>query len=315
MPAMAVDPALRALAEGLVDYAGLFPPAVLPMDTAWREYGRHRRSAEAWMLGRFICPATHLPELRAGVTTADGELPLLLLANRAPTAEALTQSLQADASAWVAFQAAFPGRATAQAWELRLPADAPGGTSWARRLDDWAACLPAGADLCWEPDPAWDAARLQDLASALAARGDGRWGLKLRCGGVTAAEFPSVERVALVLALARDLGLPLKFTAGLHHPLRHWRPELGAWMHGFLNVYAAALAAQVHGLCARDLRPLLEETRRDAFRLVAHELRWRELRFCAREIQEARRLLPGHGSCSFDEPVADLRALGWLPPA
>src|SRR5438445_13553439 len=54
---------LRALLEGVIDYAGLFPPAKLPMEQAIRNYARYRREQEGWMLGRFLCPASRLAEL------------------------------------------------------------------------------------------------------------------------------------------------------------------------------------------------------------------------------------------------------------
>src|SRR5436305_3640232 len=55
--------ALRAFLSGIVDYAGLFPPAKLPLDEAIRNYVRYRTEPEAWMLGRFICPAARLADL------------------------------------------------------------------------------------------------------------------------------------------------------------------------------------------------------------------------------------------------------------
>jgi hypothetical protein len=57
--------ARRALLERLIDHAALFPPASLPMDAALEEDRRARASGEAWMLGRFICPASRLGELPA----------------------------------------------------------------------------------------------------------------------------------------------------------------------------------------------------------------------------------------------------------
>src|SRR3974390_3223737 len=53
----------RAFLEGIIDYAGLFPPADLPLDQALANYLRYRREPESWMLGRFICPAGRLKEL------------------------------------------------------------------------------------------------------------------------------------------------------------------------------------------------------------------------------------------------------------
>src|SRR4051812_517732 len=56
-------PSLRAMLGGIIDYAGLFPPARLSLDPALRNYARYRSEPEAWMLGRFICPAAKLGEL------------------------------------------------------------------------------------------------------------------------------------------------------------------------------------------------------------------------------------------------------------
>jgi hypothetical protein len=48
---------------GAVDYAGLFPPAQLPLADALAEYRRALAGADAWMLGRFIVPAVQLSVL------------------------------------------------------------------------------------------------------------------------------------------------------------------------------------------------------------------------------------------------------------
>jgi hypothetical protein len=41
-------------------------------------------------------------------------------------------------------------------------------------------------------------------------------------------------------------------------------------------------------------------------------LRWRDRTASAAEVERARGLFVAFGSCSFDEPVDDLRALGLL---
>ena len=57
-----MTPALRSLLTGLIDYAGLFPPAGLGMEAAVRNYDSYVRDEHAWMLGRFIVPAARLAE-------------------------------------------------------------------------------------------------------------------------------------------------------------------------------------------------------------------------------------------------------------
>jgi hypothetical protein len=47
----------------LIDHAPLFPPASLDLDAAIVEDSRARAGPHAWMLARFVCPATRLDEL------------------------------------------------------------------------------------------------------------------------------------------------------------------------------------------------------------------------------------------------------------
>lgn len=49
-----VAPALRALLEGLIDYAGLFPPAALPLEEALENYTEYKNGEYAWMLRWFV---------------------------------------------------------------------------------------------------------------------------------------------------------------------------------------------------------------------------------------------------------------------
>jgi hypothetical protein len=59
--------AVRALLARLIDHAALFPPASLSMDAALAADRAARAGEHAWMLGRFICPASRLGELPADV--------------------------------------------------------------------------------------------------------------------------------------------------------------------------------------------------------------------------------------------------------
>lgn len=127
---------------------------------------------------------------------------------------------------------------------------------------------------------------------AIAALG-GR--VKLRCGG---HHVPSSEQVALVLVACRGAGVVMKATAGLHHPLRS---EGG---HGFLNLLCAAAHALRYNADERTLTEMLEAE-------ALAELPFDEI--SADDARETRRrLFKGFGSCSWREPVEELRALGWL---
>jgi hypothetical protein len=142
---------------------------------------------------------------------------------------------------------------------------------------------------------------------------------KVRTGGVVPDAIPDPADLARFIAACAAAFVPWKATAGLHHPIRAERAltyEPGApWalMHGFLNVFAAAAFAGA-GATAADLEAVLREEEAAAFHLVDDALSWRRLRASTDELARSRRdLASSFGSCSFAEPVADLRALGWLP--
>jgi hypothetical protein len=84
----AVAPALRALLEGFIDYAGVFPPAKLPVDTAIANFGVYRESDHAWMLRWFVISAA---EMAAVPAELDGSLSVLGAADdeRAATIESV----------------------------------------------------------------------------------------------------------------------------------------------------------------------------------------------------------------------------------
>jgi hypothetical protein len=100
--------------------------------------------------------------------------------------------------------------------------------------------------------------------------------------------------------------VPFKATAGLHHPIR-------ADMHGFVNVFVAAALAW-HGADRDTLIQVLDERDARAFTFGEDALRWRGHVLTTAELAATRRdFAHGFGSCSFEEPIAELRALGWLP--
>lgn len=135
-------------------------------------------------------------------------------------------------------------------------------------------------------------------------------GLKLRTGGVTAAAFPTTEQVAYVIEQCRKAHVPLKFTAGLHHPLRRFDPSVRTMIHGFLNVFCAATLAHAAAFEFHDILAVIEELDANAFQFSDEYLSWNDADASVDEIVIVRRNgAISFGSCSFDEPREDLRAL------
>ena len=60
--ASTVKESVRTLLSGAIDYAGLFPPAGLPMSEAVINYAMYRNSNYHWMLGRFVLSVAQLDD-------------------------------------------------------------------------------------------------------------------------------------------------------------------------------------------------------------------------------------------------------------
>jgi hypothetical protein len=145
---------------------------------------------------------------------------------------------------------------------------------------------------------------------------------KVRTGGVTADRFPSARSLAACLHACAARGLALKATAGLHHPIRnayrltYERDSPSGVMHGFVNLLVAALTIRAGGSEA-DAARVLETTDPRRFGVGADAISWEGQQFGAQACEDTRALLlRSVGSCSFEEPVEELRGLGWwvAPP-
>jgi hypothetical protein len=320
---------LRALLASAIDYAGLFPPAKLPLDEAVRNYVRYREEPERWMLGRFVCPAGRLPELLPLLESRSGSLaPVHITAvGRGASATDFRAALESDLREIKRFASRSSAGATVDAIDLRLPA-AP--TPAAQGEIDASLATDAVLQeqgfpyltsfLECAPGPGWRtaAARVIDRIASTARKLSTTSpkilaGFKLRCGGPEPAAVPSAEYVAFAVTACRDAGVPLKFTAGLHHAIRHSVEMTGTPMHGFVNVLGAGVLSQAHRLGPDQVQQILVDEDDEHFSFERDGFSWCGLRATLDQIRTARhQLVLSFGSCNFDEPRDDLRALGLL---
>lgn len=295
---------IRTLLEGIVDYAGLFPPAALAMEPAVRDYADYLAGPDAWMLGRFIVPAARLDEFAVAAET-------LLPRNPTNAGWRLSALVGNDAAEDVAAIGRFnchhaaegAGAAAVDTVELKVENAATVEAIMAK-MPSWLMAfleIPIAAD----PEP------LVTMIGRAGARA------KVRTGGVTADAFPAAEPLARFLEACVRHRVPFKATAGLHHPVRAEHALTYAsdaprgTMHGFLNVFLATAAlAAGHGHATAVA--LLEESSPAAFHVEDDAVIWRDLRLDAAELAAARRLGLSFGSCSFREPIDDLTTLELL---
>jgi hypothetical protein len=319
---------LRALLSGAIDYAGLFPPAALPLEQALAKYRQHRAGPESWMLGRFVCPAGLLLELGSVYDESrDGKVVAVV-----PWGDKQTTKNE-DKEAGRTNIGRFPVAGAIDVLEFRWQTNeraepigisphnliefttrmAMGTRAQARTLFlELPLRESASEELDWpETVPRQIAALVAHNLSATLRKYP--LGFKLRCGGAEPGDVPSSVAVATAICACRDHGVFWKATAGLHHPFRHVDLKSGVPMHGFINLLTAAVMADAHRLEVDRVQAILEDDDPWHFRFTNEALIWHDLSATVPQIAAAReRALRSFGSCSIEEPWQDLTVLGLL---
>jgi hypothetical protein len=294
---------VRVLMQGIVDYAGLFPPASRQMAGAVGEYARHRAGPCAWALGRFVLPAARLEEFDE---VSQGDLP-----REGSRSWALSALLGSDIEEDVARTDAFNARHRDARAGAVLVDTVEIKTHSPRDVERAGDLLDRRFDTYMEVPVAQDPAELLAAIAQTSAKA------KIRTGGVTPDAFPSSAQVARFIVRCLGHGVSFKATAGLHHPVRADYPLTYAAdapegaMFGFLNVLFAVAALHA-GLDERVAKSILEEREPAAFRFDATGATWRETPLPRSILERTRESMTAFGSCSFSEPVGDLKALGLL---
>jgi hypothetical protein len=284
--------ALRTLIAGAIDYAGVFAPASLPMSDAVANYARYQAGQDEWALGSFVLPLDRVEEFDS---VAAG-----LGLERRITLSVVLPSPDFD-RAKVAEGLAFGYVASA---EVRVTEPA--------QVGEVASLAPAGVTNYFEIPSAHNR---EDLLSVIAEEGERA---KIRTGGTERGTIPSPFDVAQFLFECVRAHVAFKATAGLHHAIRGVHPltrdenaplEL---MHGFLNLLVAAAFA-FEGGDEQTVVGALEETSASAFRFSDTAVEWHGLAVATEGLKRVREQFAiSFGSCSFEEPLADLRALGLI---
>src|SRR6266496_4055345 len=299
---------LRALLLQSIDYAGMFPPCSLGLEPALRNQAEYVRSPDSWMLGAFVLSTEQFGVARQLLSLFDAQHPLRVAALGPKTAsvDAFLDALEDAEAAIRSLSRHNVDLVSIDHLEMFLPQDVDVASLHEARsiLGD----LPA----FWEAPPDRAEQTIALLAEFNSDADSATFGYKLRTGGVTADAFPTSMQIAKALVTPATHQLAIKFTAGLHHPLRQYREEVQTKMHGFLNVLGAAVLAAEHRWDTNQTAMMLEDENMNSFSFTDDFFAWREWRIDTKRLQYRRRFVVSFGSCSFDEPRDDLRTLKLL---
>lgn len=292
----------RAFLNGIIDYAGLFPPACLRMDDAVREFARYANGDDRDLLGRFILPASRLPEFAAAARSfADDQR------DRWHLSTIVSSGKEADRAEIAQFNRMHAnGERGIVVDAIEMPVTSASDIEWA------VGSFGQEFAIFLEPTDAEDSAPLLAVIAKAGANA------KLRTGGVVASAIPSATTVMRFIDACADLSLPFKATAGLHHALRGdyaltYEPAAPqGTMFGYLNIFLVA-AFHRAGLPEAALFDLLEENDSSSITFDESGAWWRGNLAGESHLSATRKTLAvSFGSCSFAEPVDEARSMNLI---
>jgi hypothetical protein len=301
-PTEALPPieSIRTLLSGIIDYAGLFPPSMVSMQDAVANFAKYKNGEHSWMLGRFVVPVVRLGEFLecAEGVIVENESPWLLSVLAGEDINATIREIDL-------FNKTNAPRVICDSLEVKA--------NTVSKIENTVNALPGEITAYFEIGVNEN---FVDLVSTLALK---HQRAKVRTGGTTTNEFPPSREIIRFARTCMAANVPFKATAGLHHPIRCFRPltyEPDApqgTMHGFLNMLIMTGFAR-ESYRVSLLEELMEEEFDEAFKFRENGAGWRGEHFLtAGHLDRLRsRGMISFGSCSFDEPIADLRSMGLL---
>ena len=295
--------AVDALLDGLVDYAGLFPPASEDMRPALESYASYLDSPDRKALGRFIVPLPRLKELE---DAGDGLFPRGRNSEPWRLSVLVADDVHAAGEEMLKFNRhhssqSRAGHVSIDVAELKASTPAEIGSQ--------REGIPRSFTAYFEIPTKGD---VSPMVKSLARAGSRA---KIRTGGVTPEAFPPAEEIIDFITTCGRERVPFKATAGLHHPIRGdyrltYEPHSPtAKMYGFLNVFLGATLVYA-GETEDTALAVLQEEDPLAFSFSDDAIVWRDKRVDAEQIQASRaNFAISFGSCSFREPVDELESL------
>ena len=192
---------LHVLMSKTIDYAGLYPPASLPLEEAIRNFVEYQKDSDVWMLSRFVISAKRLDELSQlarMIFPPDRALSFSALGRGGKDTAEFLENLKIDISDILVFRDLHNAGVVVDMFETVLPASAltdPASTlDLAKKATD--ALNKNGLTVFFEAPfgEGWQK-RAEKIIRCLRKIKDKHVGFKLRTGGVTADAFPDRKSV------------------------------------------------------------------------------------------------------------------------
>ena len=298
---------LKLFLTKLIDYAGLFPPANLNLIPALKNYRTYIECEDYWIMSQFIIPVNELENI------SDSEMEIFNNKFQLDLS-ILSGNLFNDIDKLKSFKSKYSNKIAFSGLESRIGKIAElqellSSTIFTINNENLNLAtffeLPYGDD--WVENMQIAVKTISDFNK----KNQSNFGFKLRCGGIKAEMFPEPPFVSNAIIHCIKNDVPMKFTAGLHHPIRHYNESVKTKMYGFINIFIGGMLAKKYNLSPSELTEILIDENENNFSFTNDLIIWDKLKLNKDQIMNYRKYnFISYGSCSFDEPRKDLTNLG-----
>jgi hypothetical protein len=308
--------------EKILDYAGIFPPEKLALPNAFQNFNGYKKSEFSWVLSKFIITANKLNELTKLIKKSDAlpELSLSVIGSSGNDISEFSKNFSNDLISIEQFYNQNFPNISMDSFEVKLPQSTFNNLDSDEILEIMISVSTGLEGTLGKNLPVFFEAPLSEnyeqeifLSAQSIAALSNNCGYKLRTGGVVKSAFPSAEVIAYAILSCLEFKIPIKFTAGLHHPFFHFNKQYNTDMHGFINVFAAAILAYQFELSEIEIINILTDQNSETFIFNNDFFQYKDYKLKNSKISSSRNEFAlSFGSCSFIEPIDDLKNCGFL---
>lgn len=316
---------LNIFMHKLLDYAGLFPPAKLPLLESLINYAAYTKHAQKDWLGRYILPCNkisasmeiilaqnlfkknkHRAEFSIILNTSEN---LINLNNIIAEDVKLISEMHNKLKEYINIDSVefCPPK------EAYLPNKILHFHTVLELYTNQLTLLKHLKEIYIEIPFSENINEYVDILAKFNSKNSTKFSLKLRTGGVTPAQIPSAYHVAQAIRLSAEHLLPLKATAGLHVPIPNDNPEVGARLHGFLNIFSCLLLCYDNLLSITEMENIILNYSYSDFNFTDKGLSIGN-KFISNDTMNRLRnsFIKSFGTCSFLEPIEHLHENNFL---
>lgn len=311
---------LNIFMQGLLDYAGLFPPANLPLQVSLKNFSEYYDHQQTNWLGKYILPVNKVDE----TISILNEHPLFsklknkanfsLIISNSETINDYSKILEKDITLIKKLTNQFEQTITLDSIEFAPPKEVFTTNNTKLIIDTLNILLEKFSYLDKINQFYCEVRVLENLheyiqtISNFNQKISNKIAIKLRTGGVTPAQIPPSIDIAKAIRVCAEQKIPIKATAGLHVPVPNDNPHVGARLHGFLNIFSCLLLCYDDLMSIENMENIISNYSYRDFKFTDSGLHVGNRYISNQKMTELRKsFIKSFGTCSFIEPIDHLK--------